>query len=67
MNTLHQEPWLTKRELASELKCSIRTIERLGLPAMRVGGRNRYLLSEVEAHLRGTKMIRLDRKTESPA
>jgi excisionase family DNA binding protein len=47
------EPWLTKRELARQLQCSTRTIERLGLPAMRVGGQNRYRLTEVEAHLRG--------------
>lgn len=47
------EPWLTKRELASRLRCSTRTVERLHLPAMRVGGQNRYRLSEVEAHLRG--------------
>lgn len=47
------EPWLTKRELAAELKVSVRTIERLRLPAMRVGGQNRYLRSEVERSLRG--------------
>ena len=47
------EPWLTKRELAAELKVSVRTIERLHLPAMRVGGQNRYLRSEVERHLQG--------------
>ncbi len=53
MTTVQHEPWLTKRELALELRCSIRTIERLRLPAMRVGGQNRYRLSEVEAFLRG--------------
>ncbi len=47
-----REPWLTKRELASELRCSTRTIERLQLPALRVGGQNRYKLSEVEMYLR---------------
>ncbi len=52
MTTVQSEPWLTKRELALELRCSIRTIERLHLPAMRVGGQNRYRLSEVEAFLR---------------
>ena len=36
------EPVLTKRELARRLKVSTRTIERLGLPATRVGGQNRY-------------------------
>ena len=48
-----REPWLTKRELAGALRCSRRTIERLRLPALRVGGQNRYRLSEVEAYLRG--------------
>jgi excisionase family DNA binding protein len=47
-----REPWLTKRELARWLRCSTRTIERLRLPALRVGGQNRYRPSEVEAHLR---------------
>lgn len=47
------EPWLTKRELAAALKISVRTIERLRLPAMRVGGQNRYRRSEVERHLGG--------------
>lgn len=47
------EPWLKKRELAAKLQISVRTIERLQLPHMRVGGQNRYMLSEVEAHLRG--------------
>jgi excisionase family DNA binding protein len=52
------EPWLTKRELARWLHCSTRTIERLHLPALRVGGQNRYRLSEVEAHLRGRSLVR---------
>jgi hypothetical protein len=47
------EPWLTKRELAAELKVSVRTIERLHLPALRVGAQNRYLRSEAERFLRG--------------
>lgn len=47
------EPWLTKRELAAELKVSVRTIERQHLPCMRIGGQNRYLRSECESHLRG--------------
>lgn len=46
-----REPWLTKRELAAQLHCSTRTIERLHLPTMRVGGQNRYRLSEVETYL----------------
>jgi hypothetical protein len=47
-----REPWLTKAELAAEFKVSIRTIERLGLPATRIGGQNRYQLSEVERFLK---------------
>jgi len=46
------EPWLTKRELARRLRTSVRTIERLDLPCMRVGGQNRYLMSEVRRFLR---------------
>ncbi len=47
-----REPWLTKRELADRLKVSSKTIERLSLPCMQVGGQNRFLLSEVEAALK---------------
>lgn len=47
------EAWLTKRELAAALKISPRTVERLRLPHMPVGGQNRYYLSEVEGYLRG--------------
>ncbi|MGH2953014.1 MAG: helix-turn-helix domain-containing protein [Solirubrobacterales bacterium] len=65
------EPWLTKRELASTLRCSVRTIERLHLPAMRVGGQNRYRLSEVEAYLthksRPARVIRFPTKERNPA
>lgn len=46
------EGWLTKRELARRLSVSPRTIDRLDPPHMQVGGQNRYLLSEVEHHLR---------------
>jgi hypothetical protein len=49
------EPWLTKAELARKLRVSVRTIERIGLPSMRVGGQNRYLMSEVQAHLDGER------------
>ncbi len=45
--------WLTKAELAAELNCSTRTIEREGYPCRRVGKRNRYVLSEVEAAIAG--------------
>jgi hypothetical protein len=48
------EPWLTKREVAAKLRVSPRTVERLRLPVhCRVGGQNRYLFSEVEAHFAG--------------
>lgn len=46
-----REPWLTKQELARELRVSVRTVTRLGLPHLRVGGQNRYRRSEVEAVL----------------
>jgi len=46
-----REPWLTKRELAEVLTVSPRTIERLRLPCLTVGGQNRYLLSKVVAAL----------------
>lgn len=45
------EPWLTKSELARELRISTRTVTRLALPHVRVGGQNRYRRSEVEAVL----------------
>lgn len=47
------EAWLTKAELALKLRKSTRTIERMDLPCLRVGGTNRYFLSQVEAHLAG--------------
>ena len=46
------EPVLTKRDLAERLKVSTRTVQRLDLPHMRVGGQNRYLWSEVLQALR---------------
>jgi excisionase family DNA binding protein len=45
------EPWLTKREVASYLRISTRTVERQDLPFVRVGGQNRYRLSAVKAEL----------------
>ena len=50
---MRSEPWLTKRELARKLGVSLSTITRLSLPHMRVGGQNRYRMSEVERFLRG--------------
>lgn len=47
------ERWLTKRELAGHLQISVRTIERLRIPCTKVGGQNRYRLSEVLPFLRG--------------
>jgi len=50
------EPWLTKRHLADYLAVSGRWIElhqqRRGLPYLRMGGINRYRISQVEAWLR---------------
>lgn len=46
------EPFLTKREVALKLRVSPRTVQRLDLPHMRVGGQNRYLWSEVIAALK---------------
>lgn len=47
------EPWLKKAEVARELRVSVRTVERLRLPCMRVGNQNRYLMSQVYAALNG--------------
>jgi len=47
-----REAWMDKRQLAHELGISVRTVERLHLPHMRVGGQNRYHMSEVENFLR---------------
>ena len=46
------EPFLTKREVALKLRVSPKTVQRLDLPHMRVGGQNRYLWSEVIAALK---------------
>lgn len=51
------EPYLTKRELARKLRVSARTIERLHLPCTRVGGQNRYRMSQVEAALSGAEEL----------
>lgn len=47
------EPWMTKLEVARKLRVSVRTVTRLKLPFTRVGGQNRYLMSQVEAALAG--------------
>lgn len=62
----HDEPWLTKAELATALKVSVRTVERLRLPAMRVGGQNRYRLSEIERHLAAPAADRPNNVVEFP-
>lgn len=52
---IQRERPLTKRELAEELRCSVRFIEyRLkdGLPSEMFAGRRQFLLSEVEPWLR---------------
>ena len=50
------EPYLTKAELAEELRVSVRTIERLKLPFTRVGNQNRYLRSQVDQVLAGVEL-----------
>jgi hypothetical protein len=48
------EPWVTKRQLADHLGVTPRWIElqqHLGLPHLRMGGINRYRISEVETWL----------------
>lgn len=50
-----REPWVTKQQLADHLQVTRRWIEsqqQLGLPFLRMGGMNRYIVSEVEAWLR---------------
>lgn len=43
---------LTKREVAERLKCSVRTVENLHLPVLKLGSRsNRYIWSAVLKHL----------------
>lgn len=46
------EPFLTKRQVAQKLQVSTRTVQRLNLPHMKIGGQNRYLWSEVIASLK---------------
>jgi hypothetical protein len=48
------ERWVTKQQLADHLQVTRRWIElqqHHGLPHLRMGGMNRYILSEVEAWL----------------
>lgn len=45
--------FLTKRQLASKLACSPRTVERHVRPVVRVGGQNRYTLEDALAQLAG--------------
>lgn len=47
----NREPWLTKREVAARLRVHPRTVTRLRLPFIRVGGQNRYIWSQVERAL----------------
>lgn len=49
------ERWVTKQQLAEHLQVTRRWIEiqqHRGLPCIRMGGINRYIVSEVEAWLR---------------
>ncbi|MEI7900793.1 MAG: hypothetical protein WCK89_11105 [bacterium] len=46
------EPLLTPTELRERMKISMTSLWRMkGLPVIRVGGRKRYLWSEVRSHL----------------
>ena len=52
MPSLGGEPWLSKAQVAAHLGASMRTVNRWqheGLPFRRIGGVNRYRVSEVEA------------------
>ena len=52
VGTIDPTEILTKREVAERLKCSIRTIENLHLPVLKLGSRsNRYIWSAVLKHL----------------
>jgi transcriptional antiterminator len=46
-----KEPVLTKKDIAKRLGVSTRTVQRLNLPHTKVGSQNRYVWSEVAAHL----------------
>ena len=46
-----KEPVLTKKDVANRLGVSTRTVQRLRLPHIKVGGQNRYLWSEVATAL----------------
>lgn len=55
-----RERWVTKQQLADHFGVTTRWIERqqrLGFPYLRMGGMNRYCVSEVEAWLRGRDAI----------
>lgn len=53
---MNPEPWLTKGEIARRYRVSVRTVERLRLPCQKVGGQNRYRMSQVEAALGGGEL-----------
>ena len=49
---MNREPWMTQREVAAELRISVRTLRKLDPPCLPVGGQKRYHLSEVLQYLR---------------
>lgn len=49
------ERWYTKQEIARTLRVSTSTIERHVAPTMRVGGQNRYTMSDVQRQLGGSE------------
>lgn len=66
MSLLPREECFTKRGIAAELKVSVRTIERWKVPYVRVGGQNRYYLSEVNRFL-GRNVVELRPRQERRA
>lgn len=51
------ERWYSKRELARELHVSVSSIERHVRPTLRVGGMNRYEMSDVRRQLSGESNV----------
>ncbi len=47
------EPYLTKPEVAAKLGVSPKSVQRHIRPSGRVGGQNRYLMSDVRRQTRG--------------
>jgi hypothetical protein len=64
--------WLTERELAAQLRLSVRhliNLRKAGLPFVQLGASVRYDLAEVDAYLRGNRRLssHIERKRRSAA